>query len=352
MTTASGKHVVQSDTPWRLESTGPATLREIMQRVEDQVASGDIEHLRPVATGFRPLDDVLSGGLRPGELMIVGGRQGVGKTIFALQVARNAVYNDEEVEALYVCYEHDRPHLLSRLLCLESVEQGCRFPLTLKTLDKMALSSDDGRGLFTRLRDTPGYGPVVEAAEGYAERLVLVKASGDHSTLATIREWVDEVASPGEHRLLLVVDYLQKVPVDTAMLQPETEVTTHLTQGLKNLAMEKGVRVIAIAAADRPGLKQNRVRFSDLRGSSALQYEADVGLMLNNKHNVLSRRQLIANLTEAEKTRGWVVLSVEKNRAGKNIVDMEHLLQAAQFRLSPSGDFVRERLVDGKTILE
>ena len=334
------------------QMTGLATLRQVMDRVEEQVASGDVEHLRPVPTGFKPLDIVLNGGLRSGELMIVGGRQGVGKTIFALQVARNAVCDDEGTVALYVCYEHDRSHLLSRLLCLESVEQDCRVPLTLRSLDKLALDAENGRGLVTRLRDTPGYRSVVEAVESYGERVVLVKASGDHSTLARIHDWVDEATSSTEKRLLLVVDYLQKVPVDRAHLGPETELTTHVTQGLKTLAMEKRIRVIAVAASDRPGLKTNRVRFADLRGSSALQYEADVGLMLNNKHDVLSRQQLVANLTKAEKTRGWIVMSIEKNRAGRNVVDMEHAMHAAQFHIAPSGDYVRERLVDGKTILE
>jgi replicative DNA helicase len=94
------------------------------------------------------------------------------------------------------------------------------------------------------------------------------------------------------------------------------------------------------------------VRFEDLRGSSALQYEADVGLMLNNKHDILSREHLIANLTKAEQMRNWVVMSVEKNRAGRNAVDMQYVLQAAQFRMVPTGDFVRERLVDEKVILE
>jgi replicative DNA helicase len=323
-----------------------------MERVEERVATGDVRHLRPLATGFRPLDDVLSGGLRPGELMIVGGRQGVGKTIFALQVARNAVCRDEEAVALYVCYEHDRAHLLSRLLCLESAEQGCMTPLTLKKLDELALRPADGQGLLTRLRQIPGYASVVEAAEAYAERLVLVKASGDHSTLARIREWVREMTSQDHTRLLVVIDYLQKVPVDMASLQPETEVTTHLAQGLKDLAMETGAQILAVAASDRPGLRSNRLRFSDLRGSSALQYEADIGLMLNNKHDVLSRQQLISNLSKAGQMRGWLVMSLEKNRAGRNIVDMEYALQAAQFRLAPGGDFVRERLVDGKVILE
>jgi replicative DNA helicase len=337
---------------WRSQETGPATLRQVMERLEQQVATGGVEHLRPLPTGFRPLDDVLSGGLRSGELMLVGGRQGVGKTIFGLQVARNAAHSELGGEALYICYEHDRTHLLSRLLCLESVEQGCTIPLTLRKLGELALSEDDGLGLLARLRRTPGYRSVVDAVETYADRLVLVKASGDHSTLGHIRRWVHEVAGAGSKRLLVVVDYLQKIPVDTAALQPETEVTTHLTQGLKELAMSMRVQVVAIAAADRPGLQSKRVRFEDLRGSSALQYEADVGLMLNNKHDIVSRQHLIANLAKAEQMRNWVVMSVEKNRAGRNAVDMQYVLQAAQFRMMPTGDFVRERLVDKKVILE
>ncbi len=58
------------------------------------------------------------------------------------------------------------------------------------------------------------------------------------------------------------------------------------------------------------------MRLSDLRGSSALQYETDIGLVLNSKYDIVSREHLIYNLSDAETMRGWVVLSVEKNRAG------------------------------------
>ena len=50
--------------------------------------------------------------------------------------------------------------------------------------------------------------------------------------------------------------------------------------------------------------------------------------------------------------RDWVVMSVEKNRAGRNAVDMEYQLDAAHFRMVTKGDFVRERLVDEKVTLE
>ncbi len=338
---------------WELESVGPATLAQVMEEVEQQVARGDVARFQPLATGFDPLDDVLNGGLRRGELMIVGGPYGVGKTIFALQVARNVVRHDERNGAIYVCYEHDRAHLMSRLLCLESAEENSKGEaLTLRRLAELALSTPNGVGLISRLRRMPRYAAVVETMASYASRLALVKASGDTSTLDQIRQWVREMAAVGPQRLLLVVDYLQKIPVDVDTLQPETEVTTFLTQGLKELAMSMGIQVIAIAASDRPGLKAKRMRLADLRGSSALQYEADVGLVLNNKHDIVSREHMIYNPSQAEAMRSWVVMSVEKNRAGRNALDMEYLLDAAHFRMVTTGGFVRERLVDEKVILE
>ncbi len=71
-------------TALQLEATGPATLAEVMEEVEFQAQNGKAERLRPIPTGFTPLDDILNGGLRSGELMMVGGTFGVGKTIWAL----------------------------------------------------------------------------------------------------------------------------------------------------------------------------------------------------------------------------------------------------------------------------
>ncbi|HEY63802.1 MAG TPA: AAA family ATPase [Caldilineae bacterium] len=339
--------------PWGRERIGPATLAQVMQETEEQTASGEVTRFRPLATGFTPLDDVLNGGLRRGELMVVGGPFGVGKTIFGLQVARNVVRDHPDAGAMYVCYEHDRVHLMLRLICLESAELGqADRALTLRKLSDLALESSDGVGLLTKLGHIPRYAPLLDAMKAYADRLILVKAGGGISTLEHIRQWVREALDSGLQELLLVVDYLQKVPVESSSLQPETEVTTYLAQGLKDLAMSMGIQVIAIAASDRPGLKVKRMRLSDLRGSSALQYEADIGLMLNNKYDIISREHLIYNPLKAEAMRNWVVLSVEKNRAGRHHVDMEFALDAAHFRMVPIGGFVRERLVDEKVTLE
>lgn len=330
----------------------PVTLARVMEHVEEEVARGDVARFEPLPLGFRPLDDVLNGGLRAGDLMIVGGTFGVGKTIFALQVARNVAHSDEGNRAVYVCYEHDVAHLMARLVCLESAEQGYqKSKLTLSKLADLTLGSLPGVGLISTLRASRRYGALLDEIHSYADRLLLVRASGTYSTLERIREWVEDVATTGAKRLLLVVDYLQKIPASGNGVYSETEVTTQVTQGLKELAISMGIRVIAIAVSDRTGLQAKRMRFAHLRGGSALQYEADVGVVLNNKRGIVSREHLIYNTTNGERLRNWVVMSVEKNRAGISAVDMEYALDVGHFRLVPTGGFVRERLVDEKVVM-
>src|SRR5688572_9298938 len=66
----------------------------------------------PFATGFHPLDEVLSGGLRSGDLLLMGGKPGQGKTIAALQWARHIARTQHT--AIFCCYEHDEVTLLTR----------------------------------------------------------------------------------------------------------------------------------------------------------------------------------------------------------------------------------------------
>ena len=82
-----------------LQLTGPATLSEVMQEMDNQIAEGETARFQPMTTGFTPLDDILNGGLRPSELLIIGGAFGVGKTIFGLQAARNMVFGNPNATA-------------------------------------------------------------------------------------------------------------------------------------------------------------------------------------------------------------------------------------------------------------
>ena len=72
------------------------SLAEALERIEVETAAPERGLQLPLPLGFSPLDDLLNGGLRPGELMIIGGAAGVGKTIFGLQLARNVALRQAE----------------------------------------------------------------------------------------------------------------------------------------------------------------------------------------------------------------------------------------------------------------
>jgi replicative DNA helicase len=346
-------HTQVRDSSMPIESSSPATLSRIMEEEEQQEAQGAGSRLKAMPTGFIPLDDVLNGGIRPGDLAIISGGFGVGKTIMALQIAHNVIQSTEDAIALYVCFEHSRFHLLSRLLCLESSAQGYENQaLTLRRLNELSLTVQGNKGIISLLRTMPRYAPLMSVIDKYASRLYLVKASGESTTLDQIRDWVQELWATGAHQVFLVVDYMQKIQIGRGFSELEADATTtFLAQGLKQMAMDTNTQVLAVVAADRTGLKSKRMRLTDLRGSSAIQYEADIGLVLNNKFNIVSREHLVYNITHAEEMRNSVVVSVEKNRAGINAVDLEFQLDAAHFRIEPRGDFVQDRLIDDKVVL-
>src|SRR5690554_1354702 len=67
----------------------PRTLTQVMNDANDRVVRGDLVDYVPMPTGFDPLDGFIGGGLRKTELLLLGGAQGIGKTIATLQIARN-----------------------------------------------------------------------------------------------------------------------------------------------------------------------------------------------------------------------------------------------------------------------
>ena len=71
-------------------------------------------------TGFGGLDPVIGGGMRAGSLVLLAGPQGLGKSTFALQVARNNAATGRPV--LYFSYEHDAEDLTQKLIAMEAGE--------------------------------------------------------------------------------------------------------------------------------------------------------------------------------------------------------------------------------------
>lgn len=333
-----------------------------MNEANDQVIRGDLSDYVPLPTGFDPLDGLIGGGLRKTELILLGGAQGIGKTIAALQIARNVAMRPDQY-AFYLSYEHTETHLMNRLLCLESINPptvDTRNGIKLKDLYDVIISQrardflgKDGMSagsLQAILRDNAKTSTLLARMNKYADRLILVKASPAVTTLRAIREMTSRLCDATNGNVTVFVDYLQKVAIHPERAADENEKVTIVVEGLKDMALALDVPVFSIVAADREGLKSKRLHLFHLRGSSALDYECDIAIIMNNKYHILAKDHVSFNPYKAKQYRDWVVMTVEKNRAGRAMMDMEFQLHAPYFAFDPRGQAVQQQLIDDKVI--
>ena len=326
------------------------SLRGVLEQLDGDVRAGRANGLRGIPTGFSPLDSYLHSGLRVGELFLLGGAQGVGKSTWALQLARHVAAGGHG-RALYVCYEHSEEFLLERLIAMESAMAGAEAPISVGDLRNLLASGagtgEEGRGIGDLLGKVGQAEPVLRRLAEYEERLFLVKA-GAMTTVEAIGSLAR--ACPGSGPLVVIVDYLQKVAVYPDPLGEEEQVRRSV-EGLKELAMSQSVAVVAVVAADAEGVKAQRMRIHHMRGDTALAYEADVVLILNDKHRAVARHHVVYQPNVAEAFHNWVVFSLEKNRGGVVGVDFELRKRFAHACFDPMGGFLSEQLVDGRLYL-
>lgn len=326
-------------------------LSEVLQEADGKLQVGVNAAARVWPTGFDQLDTYLSGGLRSGELTLLGGPQGLGKTTFVLQVIRNVATAGEA--AVYFSYEHDASTVLERLIAIEAAEIAGIDAVPLRRI-RESLEAADGRtgGLVERLGNTVGGAEAVRAVGGYADRCVFHRSTGADTGLHTIRNMVEQARNASGCAPVVVVDYLQKVHVPGGS-EIEEERVTKIVEGLKDLAMELEVPVLAVVAADKEGLVAGRrLRVHHLRGSSSLAYEADVVLIMNNKFDVVARHHLVYDVGNAERFHDWAVLTIEKNRSGLDKIDLEFRKRFEQGRFETDGKPVAEQLVDERVFVE
>src|SRR3954453_2425772 len=299
------------------------------------------------ATGYDPLDDVLRGGVRAQDLVLLGGRPGIGKTVVALQWARWMAMQGQT--AIVVCYEHSPHVLLGRLLALELGSLARPDEVAALTrLRPLAQEVALGAEPLEALTSDPLGEEAYQRVQQYGSRLHLVQGSGLRTGTVELARIV------AEHRdgpTALFVDYLQKVPVPGGG-QDDEERTTHLTERMKEPAMVTEVAVVAVSAADKAGLRARRLRLHHLRGSASLAHEADVAILMNEKAVSVSKTHLAFDPVRAEQFMRWVLLSVEKNREGAPDMNLEFRKDLANYRFDPEGGFVAEALVDSVLVEE
>ena len=237
-----------------------AVLADMLQPTLDEIeavgATGGM--MSGVPTGFSDLDRLLNG-LHPGQLIIVAGRPGLGKSTASMDFARNAAIRANCASAIF-SLEMSKIEIVMRLLSAEA-----RVPL--HVLRSGQLSDDDWTKLARRM------GEISEAP-------IFVDDTPSMS-LMEIRAKARRLKQRHDLKLI-VVDYLQLMtsPKRTESRQQEV---ADLSRGLKLLAKEVDCPVIAVSQLNR-GPEQRtdkRPQLSDLRESGSIEQDADVVILLH-----------------------------------------------------------------------
>lgn len=205
-------------------------------------------------THFLDLDRSV-GGLFPSDLIILAARPGMGKTALALNVARNVVYKEPK-SVLMVSLEMSREQLQYRLLS----------SLTGVELSKFRTPSSI----------TPDEWNALRKANNYKSKGHLDVCSGMSMTIEDIMHRARKCQH--DHGLdLVIVDYLQLI-IDRESGGDRVREVSKISRGLKAMAMELGIPVIALSQLNRGLEARNNKRpmLADLRESGSIEQDADM----------------------------------------------------------------------------
>lgn len=211
-----------------------------------------------IPSGLPDLDRIIDG-FRPGELVIVAGRPSMGKTALGTTIVREVALRRRVPVALF-SLEVPRAAIAQNMLAQHARVDASRVR----------------KGRLSKLE----HERVEQAARELAEAPFEV-CDPAALTILGLR------AKARELRLrrglaLLVVDYLQLVGASSRRTENRNEEVSEVSRGLKQLARELGIPVIAMAQLSRAVESRdgNRPRLSDLRDSGSIEQDADIVLML------------------------------------------------------------------------
>jgi replicative DNA helicase len=322
----------------------PVSLRSTVEAFERELVELDPAVLRPIPTGFPQLDTNTGGGLHAEDLILVVGKQNVGKTLFVSQLARNiarwAAQMRNRVVCVLICYEHSPVLLLQRLLCMESwlaaaPEGGVTLAEVREALADLAESGrlEDVSSLLLKLPKPALLG--WRAMERYLDTLYLYRGDPVYTSPEAIDKMVVVLQRQGLHPVM-IVDYAQRVPAppELSALGREQHID-FVVRSLKALALRRGVPVVAVGAVDEQAIRRRGpVHLEDLWGPVTITYEPDVGWVLNNEHLEQAGKNGDARM---------IRMATEKNRHGASEVEWRHLLYGARFHIETRGSPVHGR---------
>ena len=230
-------------------------LFETFERL-DRLNSPDKDLYRGIPTGIRELDNTITG-LNRSDLVIIGARPGMGKTSFALNIARHAAITAGKRVAFF-SLEMSKEQLVNRMLCAEAGIDSQRL--------RVGEMHDED---WTHLWDACD---TMSRAKIYIDDTAGITAMDMRSRARRLK---------AEHGLdLIVVDYLQLMQGSGKRNYSgdRQQEVSEISRSLKALARELDVPVLALSQLSRSveSRQVKRPMLSDLRESGSLEQDADI----------------------------------------------------------------------------
>jgi replicative DNA helicase len=237
----------------------------IQDIVKDSFGSVDAllqrgQRITGLATHYNDLDEMTSG-LQKSDLVILAARPSMGKTAFAMNMAENAAILDGKVVGIF-SLEMSREALLLRLLC-------SRARVDAHKMRTGSLWRDDMQ-------------KVVRAMEELASSRIYIDDTAGVS-LSEMRAKARRLQQTCGGLDLIVVDYLQLMSGGGKRAENRTQEVSAISRGLKALAKELHVPVIALSQLSRAPESRggdHRPQLADLRESGSIEQDADLVMFI------------------------------------------------------------------------
>jgi replicative DNA helicase len=257
-TIADLTHELANGNPESERVFSPVSLGTILREWQKSVDRGPTTR---VATPFATLNYYLDGGFGPGEMIFLGARPRIGKSAFAMEVARKASANG--VNTLVVSREMYRL-VVGRWIISQDTH------IKSSTLKKGLLSKEEW-SIYANRYDNLSSLPLW--------------VSDDVSNLDDILRMVDHWT--GDPLGLVIVDYLQLVSAPKGITERRHQVES-VSAGLKGLAMRHRIPVLCLSSLNRPPSSYQESEptptLASLKESGNLEHDADTILFLHREH--------------------------------------------------------------------
>src|SRR5256885_2733128 len=214
------------------------------------------QRITGLATHYTELDEMTSG-FQKSDLVILAARPSMGKTAFAMNIAENAAIEDQKIVGIF-SLEMSREALLLRLLCSRAKVDSHKMrtgSLWRDDMNKVVRAMDQLAQAPIFIDDTPG----ISLSEMRAKARRLQQSQGALD--------------------LIIVDYLQLMSGGSRRYENRTQEVSAISRGLKALAKELKVPVVALSQLSRAPESRggdHRPQLADLRESGSIEQDADV----------------------------------------------------------------------------